>query len=222
MRLPRRTLPMLVFFLEGALDLLAATTGQVAGFVTAAEQNPVRSAIVYLGAAPQQLRGRPQPAIVDISRGQLWPAAQIARNGAPMILQNSDPDLHVVRFEEIGLAGKSRAPVTLAMPYAGFEKRFPLPDRRDTCLIRIAGQNGEEHKVAYIAVIPHPWAAVSDSAGRFDIPQIPPGQYAVYVWHQSLGTLTGKIRVVRNQSVTIRFEYPQGWAVAGRSAPAPR
>ena len=40
---------------------------------------------------------------------------------------------------------------------------------------------------AYVAVMDHPFFAVSDESGRFEIRGLPPGTYTLVVWHQSLG-----------------------------------
>lgn len=41
---------------------------------------------------------------------------------------------------------------------------------------------------AYIAVVAHPYFAVTDESGRFEIPGLPDGTYEVEAWHERLGT----------------------------------
>ena len=211
-----------ILLLAPTLTVHAANSGgTINGIVASSNQKPVPGAIVYIGTAPQKSRGNVSSTIVDASRGRLLPRIQIARSGDAMILQNSDPTLHIVRLEEIGARGKPRPPLTIAMPYAGFEQRFQLPEYRDTRLIRILGQNGERHAVAYVAVIPHAWAAITDAGGRFEIGHVPAGRYPIYVWHETLGTLTGRVRVTRDRAATVQFEFPQSWTAlpAGSAVP---
>ncbi len=40
---------------------------------------------------------------------------------------------------------------------------------------------------AFIRVDSHPFHAVSDAEGRFQIRDIPPGSYTLEIWHESLG-----------------------------------
>ena len=40
---------------------------------------------------------------------------------------------------------------------------------------------------AYVGVLDHPYFAVSDSSGRFEIRDLPPGAYKLVVWHEKLG-----------------------------------
>jgi hypothetical protein len=41
---------------------------------------------------------------------------------------------------------------------------------------------------AWIGVLPHPYFAVSNTAGRFEIPNLPPGTYTIAAWQEKLGT----------------------------------
>ncbi len=61
---------------------------------------------------------------------------------------------------------------------------------------------------AYIAVVPHPWAAVTDAHGRYQIADVPVGDYRLYTWHERLGTLAGRVRVVRSRRCEVHFDYP--------------
>ncbi len=88
------------------------------------------------------------------------------------------------------------------MPYAGFQKAFALEGFRETTLLRVSGGNGEA-MAAYIAVLPHPWAAVTDEQGRFALSGMPAGAYKLYVWHETLGTLAREVKAPA--SVELQF-----------------
>jgi hypothetical protein len=53
---------------------------------------------------------------------------------------------------------------------------------------------------AYANVVPHPFFAVTKNDGTFEIRGLPPGTYAVELWHETLGTQT--------QSVTVDGKTP--------------
>ena len=59
---------------------------------------------------------------------------------------------------------------------------------------------------AYVAVMDHPFFAVSDESGRFEIRGLPPGTYTLVIWHERLGEQELEITVtpgeIRNADFT--------------------
>ncbi len=47
----------------------------------------------------------------------------------------------------------------------------------------------------WVAVADHPYYAVTDENGSFDISQVPPGTYSIELWHETLGSQTKEITV---------------------------
>jgi len=185
---------------------MLAQAGELSGVVERGGQ-PVRDAIVYLDAVATRLQRTVPPAILEFQNRRLQPRALVAFCGGELILQNGDPLLHVVRVEELSRTNGVTPLVRVAMPYAGFEKRVALPDCRAPQLLRVAGENGEEQQTAYVAVIPHPWAAVTGADGRFALGTLPAGRYRVCVWHETYGVLAQEVKLVngRPQAVTLQF-----------------
>ena len=48
---------------------------------------------------------------------------------------------------------------------------------------------------SWVVVADHPFYAVTDQAGGFTIPSVPPGKYTVRMWHEALGSATREIVV---------------------------
>ena len=65
---------------------------------------------------------------------------------------------------------------------------------------------------AWILVFDHPYFAVSQRNGSFDIPDVPPGTYRVKAWHPRLG--------IAEQSVTVSVGQPASLALKLGAAPA--
>jgi hypothetical protein len=59
----------------------------------------------------------------------------------------------------------------------------------------------------YIAVVDHPYFAVSGSDGRFVIRDVPAGPQVVQVWHERYGPLTAAIGVPVAGEATVDFSY---------------
>jgi plastocyanin len=61
----------------------------------------------------------------------------------------------------------------------------------------------------YIAVFKHPFFAVTDKSGSFEIKDLPPGTYTITAWQEKLGTQTGKVTVAAGETKTLDFAFKQ-------------
>lgn len=61
----------------------------------------------------------------------------------------------------------------------------------------------------YIAVFKHPYFAVTDKEGKFDLKDLPPGTYTITAWQEKLGTQMQKITVGAGESKTLNFAFKQ-------------
>jgi plastocyanin len=60
---------------------------------------------------------------------------------------------------------------------------------------------------SYIAVFKHPYFAVTDKDGGFDLRDLPPGEYTIKAWHEKLGTLAQKVTVSAGESKSVDFVF---------------
>ena len=58
---------------------------------------------------------------------------------------------------------------------------------------------------ARLHVSEHPWFAITDAAGAFRIPDVPPGKYTVEAIHEVFGRVRGEIEVVAGRSSGLAF-----------------
>ena len=61
----------------------------------------------------------------------------------------------------------------------------------------------------YISVFKHPYFAVSDKNGEFELKGLPPGIYTITAWQEKLGTLTQKVEVGAGETKTADFTFKQ-------------
>ena len=54
----------------------------------------------------------------------------------------------------------------------------------------------------YIAVFKHPFFAVTDKDGAFDLKNLPPGNYTITAWQEKLGTQTQKVTITAGKEDT--------------------
>jgi plastocyanin len=61
----------------------------------------------------------------------------------------------------------------------------------------------------YIAVFKHPYFAVTDKDGAFELKDLPPGTYTITAWQEKLGTQTQKVTIGGGESKPIEFTFKQ-------------
>ncbi|HXY50728.1 MAG TPA: carboxypeptidase regulatory-like domain-containing protein [Terriglobales bacterium] len=59
----------------------------------------------------------------------------------------------------------------------------------------------------YIAVLKHPYFAVTSADGSFRLPDLAPGEYTIEAWHEKLGTATKKITVAPGQAQRLELVF---------------
>jgi len=184
----------------------------------------VEDVVIYLGGpvpAVDHASWAGVSAVLDQRNCEFVPRVQIARSGMTLVVKNSDPVLHVVRLESMSGTNTPAPLLTVATPYAGFSRSWKLPDWREPTLLRAGSDSGHNWMAGYIAVLPHPWAAVTDQDGRFVIRDVPPGSYKLYAWHEALGTLTRDIKVAAGREAMVEMDYSTESPRPGRDALAP-
>ena len=60
---------------------------------------------------------------------------------------------------------------------------------------------------AYVAVLSHPFFAVSDGLGNYEIRGVPPGTYTLLVWHERLGWQKVEISLAPNETRRADFTF---------------
>ncbi len=120
------------------------------------------------------------------------PRVQAASVGQWLVVRNTDPILHTAHAYFRG----GQPDFNLGL-YPGKVSRKPLMSPG------IVPIDCDVHPwmKAYIVVTEHPYHAVTDVLGEYQIRDIPPGKYRLKVWHESLGMRVKPV-VVKSEGVT--------------------
>jgi hypothetical protein len=104
------------------------------------------------------------------------PRVQAVMVGTEMVIQNSDPFLHTAR----GRLPDFKQAFNLVFPTStpAKEQKIRFPG-----LIAVTCDT-HAHMRAYILSSEHPYVAVTDGDGGFQIDQVPPGAYTLQAWHE--------------------------------------
>jgi hypothetical protein len=103
---------------------------------------------------------------------------------------------------------------------ATYNLPFPFPDKviaRDmptVGLVNLKCNGGHTWMNAEMLVVPHPYYAVTDAAGKFELSGVPPGKYEIVAWHEGWGVARqeGAIDVLTQRRVQRPiFTEPRTW-----------
>jgi Polysaccharide lyase family 4, domain II len=121
------------------------------------------------------------------------------RAGQPLQVSNSDDTMHNVH----ALATVNGA-FNFGQPIKGQtnEKIFNSPEVMVTFKCDVhAWMN------AYVGVVNHPYFAVTESGGRFELKNVPPGTYTIEAWHEKLGAQTQTVTLGEKESKEMSFTF---------------
>jgi len=60
---------------------------------------------------------------------------------------------------------------------------------------------------SYLGVVEHPFFAVTESNGRFDLAGLPPGSYVVEAWHEQYGLQQSSVTLGDDETRSIAFSF---------------
>ena len=135
---------------------------------------------------------------------------------AELQMKSSDHVLHTVHMD--GAA-------TFNLPFP-FTERVITRNMNTPGLVNLRCNGGHVWMNAEVMVVPHPYYAVTDQNGRFELADIPPGNYEVVAWHEGWHVLGRENAIdVFSQKAIQRavFSEPRTWersisVLAGDSA----
>ncbi len=124
------------------------------------------------------------------------PHVLAASVGQFVLIKNTDPILHTAYAHFQG--GQPDFNIGL---YPGRADRKPLVSAG------IVSIHCEVHPwmTAFIVVTDHPYHAVTDLYGEYEIEDVPPGTYALKLWHESLGMQEKGVDIKRGMTSRIDF-----------------
>jgi hypothetical protein len=162
----------------------------------------VSNVIVYVkGGLPANATYRPpsQPVELDQDGCLYEPRALAVMAGQTIDIKNSDPVLHNIKA-----VPKTNRGFNISQPRAGMVSKRSF-DRPEQVIPIECNVHSWMH--ANVAVLPHPFFAVTGDDGRFEIKGLPAGTYEIEAWHEKLGTRTMSVTVGDGESKTADFNF---------------
>jgi len=155
--------------------------------------NGVANVVVYLRDAPARYKAPPvpeKPVVIDVKGGRFAPHVVVLRCNQTLLLKNHDPLPHNwhVRSARNDRFGEAILPNHRP---EGDPYTFPKPERWPQTIIC------DMHPFMKACYLPleHPFAAVTDAEGKFEIAGLPPGRHKFIVWHEKADYLKRELPI---------------------------
>jgi plastocyanin len=139
------------------------------------------------------------PVMIDQHGCWFHPRVMGIQTGQTLQVTNSDPVTHNIH----SLAQVNREwNHSQGQGDASLNRKFVKPE----VMIRVKC-NIHSWMHAFIGVVEHPYFAVTGSDGTFEIRNVPPGDYVIEAWHETLGTQEQKITVMPSGKIETDFTF---------------
>lgn len=145
------------------------------GLTVNPQNKGLKNAVVFLEKIEKGKKLEAKAAILDNNKCLFVPHVQAVPVGATLDVKNSDPILHNTH-SYLG----SVTVFNLALPMQGqvIKRKITKPGpMRVQC-------DAHPHMSAWVVTVEHPYFAVSDENGNFELSGVPPGTYKVVAWHE--------------------------------------
>jgi hypothetical protein len=138
-------------------------------------------------------------ATLDQSECMYRPRVQGIMAGQSLLIRNSDQTLHNVHSYKGASTIFNQAQVPGLPPMA---KKFS--EVGDIIKFKC---DVHPWMTGYVAIMNHPFFAVTGDDGTFSIPKVPAGKYTLEAWHERLGVKTAEISVTTDKPSETTFSF---------------
>lgn len=121
---------------------------------------------------------QPKP-MLDQTHCRYVPHILLVPEKATLQMRSSDATLHTIHMD-------GAATYNLPFPFPNQVISRPMTT---SGLVNLRCNGGHVWMNAEIFVAPNPYYAVTDEAGRFELTDVPPGEYEIVAWHEGWGVV---------------------------------
>lgn len=181
---------------------LHAETPLEDSIVTDAEGN-VQYAFVYVkkGLEGKTFDVPKTPAVIDQKGCRYEPHVLGVMAGQELLIKNSDDLLHNIHALPF-----NNKEFNFGQPQKGMEEKkvFTQPE----VMVKVKC-DVHPWMSAWVGVVEHPFHAVTDASGKFEIKGLPPGKYTLEVWQERYKSVTVDVEVKDGAASDVKVEMAE-------------
>jgi plastocyanin len=121
------------------------------------------------------------------------------RVGQPIEIVNSDPTLH-----NIHAVPKVNQEFNTGQPIEGMKSTHTFTAKEVMVPFKCDVHGWMN---AYVGVLDHPYFAVTNEEGSFELKTLPPGTYTIEAWHERLGPQSQTVTIGEKESKEVSFKF---------------
>jgi len=176
---------------ETELEKKTCGSSQQAMMYVLSSSNEVKNAFVIVEGIKEGKAAPKKDITLDNQNCKFEPLVSIAYVKSNYEVKNSDPILHNTNLGKEVRAGVRQTVYNLALP---FKDQVIKKPNRSAGFINVKC-DAHPWMRAYIYSSRHPYAAITDASGSFEIKDLPPGKYTVKVWHEGFEEVVKEVEV---------------------------
>jgi len=190
---------------ETELEKKTCGSSQQANMYVLSAANEVANAMVIVEDVKEGKAAPQQDTFIDNVNCRFEPLISIAYLNSDFVIKNSDPLLHNTSLGKIVREGVRRTVYNLALPFKDQVIKKP---------IRVAGLinvkcDAHPWMRAYLYGSRHPYVAITDASGNFEIKDLLPGNYTVRVWHEGFEEIVKEVEVKAGASAELNVTFAE-------------
>ncbi len=161
----------------------------------------LQNAVVYVKEGLENAVFDPpkEAVVIDNTNCVYVPHMSAAQVNQPVTFLNNDPTLH-----NIHSFPKNQPGFNMGLPFQGMKQTKKFSKAEIAVPLKC---DVHPWMLGYVAILPHPYFAVTGEDGVFSIKNLPPGKYVLEAWHETLGTKTLPVTVRPSESKQASFTF---------------
>ncbi len=176
---------------ETKLEKDTCGSSQQAMMYVLSSSNEVKNALVIVEGVKEGKAAPKKDITLDNKKCRFEPLVSITYVKSNYVIKNSDPLLHNTSLGKVVKEGVRRTVYNLALP---FKDQIIKKPNRVAGLINVKC-DAHPWMRAYVYSSRHPYVALTDASGNFEIKDLPPGKYKVRIWHEGFEDVVKEVEV---------------------------